>query len=202
MADINNSDFQGKVDLVSFSIINFSRDIVRLEWEVNYEINNYGFEIQRSPDNNSFETIGFVEGQGTSYSSCTYEFIDNNIESYKYYYRLKFKGYNRKDVELNTILFDYPMPLKSKLVTTYPNPFGNSTNIKFELSNPENVLIEIYSILGEKLITLENSFKPSGYYDIKWDGKNESGRTLSSGIYLCVFKVGNIYNVKKVTLLK
>ena len=103
IADINDSSFHGSVELVSFSIKNYTKDMVHIIWEVDYEINNYGFEIQKSFDNNLFETIGFVEGHGTTYNSYTYEFIDNNIQSYKYYYRLKLIGFNGKHLSLNTI---------------------------------------------------------------------------------------------------
>lgn len=94
------------------------------------------------------------------------------------------------------------IPANYGLYQNYPNPFNNQTNIKFQVSNKSNVKLEIFNVIGQKIITLVDENKLPGYYSLKWNGKNEGGETVNSGIYFIRFSAVNFSEIKKITLLK
>src|SRR5690606_40915102 len=76
------------VELISFSA-SFVKNYIQLNWVTASELNNLGFEIQKSSDKINWESIGFVEGKGNSASLNRYEYIDYNYNQEYKYYRLK-----------------------------------------------------------------------------------------------------------------
>ena len=77
-----------------------------------------------------------------------------------------------------------------KLSQNYPNPFNNSTTIPYQLAEPSNVNVMLYNILGQRVRELANEHQDPGYYFLSWDGNDQSGNVVASGIYLCRIKVG------------
>ena len=89
------------------------------------------------------------------------------------------------------------------LCQNYPNPFNPETTIKYSIKKDSNVLIEIYNIKGQKVKTLTSNEIESGYHSVVWNGDDESGNLVSSGIYFYKFNVnGKSEAVKKCLLLK
>ncbi len=88
-------------------------------------------------------------------------------------------------------------PVNYQLMQNYPNPFNPTTNISFTLSNPTNVRLEVYNILGERVTTLINGQMNAGVHLVKFDGSN-----LASGVYFYRLKAGEFVSVKKMMLLK
>ena len=83
-------------------------------------------------------------------------------------------------------------PLAFKLGQNYPNPFNEQTRIPYQVvdtASPSNVAIRIYSGSGQVLRTLVCSVLRPGYYETEWDGTDEGGRKVGSGIYLCALEV-------------
>jgi len=88
-------------------------------------------------------------------------------------------------------------------VTAYPNPFALSTNIRYQISAPTTVKMAIYNASGQLVKTLMNEVGNTGVYNIIWNGKNEEGKTVSAGVYLCRLTTGkNLSLTKKLTLTK
>jgi len=86
---------------------------------------------------------------------------------------------------------------------SYPNPFNSSTTIKYQL--PENcvVTLEIYNMMGQKIKTLiSGEYKPGGFHQVHWDGSDESGGQVSSGIYVYHLRAGKFMDSKKLILMK
>ena len=85
-------------------------------------------------------------------------------------------------------------------VSNFPNPFNPTTTIRFSLPDNAQVSLEIFNVLGEKVRTLIHgqTYEP-GYYNVVWDGKDNNGRTASSGIYFYRIVAGQ--NVKTVKML-
>lgn len=75
------------------------------------------------------------------------------------------------------------LPVKYSLDQNYPNPFNPTTNIQYQLPENSKVMLAVYNIRGEQVATLVNSVQPTGYYQINWDGKNQFGHSVSSGVY-------------------
>ena len=94
------------------------------------------------------------------------------------------------------------VPEQVELTGNYPNPFNPSTTIRFGLPDDGNVKIAIYSINGQEVTTLANSYFSKGYHEIKWDGKNPSGRLVANGLYITELKTGNHRLIKKMVFAK
>ena len=84
----------------------------------------------------------------------------------------------------------------------YPNPFNPSTNISFALQKTDVVQLNIYSILGEKIRTLVTGEQSAGKHTFIWNGKNDSGTSVVSGIYIYHLKVGQIAESKQMVLIR
>jgi len=94
------------------------------------------------------------------------------------------------------------LPQEYSLSQNYPNPFNPTTMIHFELPRASEVRIEIFNLLGQRIHTLVEGTKPAGRYDVTWDGKNEQGVPLSSGIYIYRLTAGEYQRTLKMILLK
>ena len=84
----------------------------------------------------------------------------------------------------------------------YPNPFNPSTTIRYSIPESEYVVISIYDINGNLISTLLNSRQNAGTHEILWDGKNNSGMKVVSGVYLYKVQAGNSSKISKMILLK
>jgi len=102
---------------------------------------------------------------------------------------------------------DTQIPISGNvLMQNYPNPFNPTTTIDFNLSEDSFVSLEIYNIRGQKVKTLLADEMQAGYHSMVWNGKNEAGKSVSSGIYFSNFGTnngnGDYTSVKKMLLLK
>jgi hypothetical protein len=84
----------------------------------------------------------------------------------------------------------------------YPNPFNPNTDIRFSLPTAANARLEIFNVLGQRTKTLVNQGLPAGSYSVNWDGTNESGSPVASGIYFYRFETEGFSASKKMLLLK
>ncbi|QQS35832.1 MAG: T9SS type A sorting domain-containing protein [Ignavibacteriales bacterium] len=172
-ADIEN--------LVPVELASFSAEVrnekVILRWSTATELNNNGFEVQRSGDGKNFFTISFVEGNGTSTETNNYTYEDNNVNG-RLFYRLKqvdFSGrYSYSNIiEVNAIaLNDFV------LEQNYPNPFNPSTIISYNLIAPSVITLKVFNANGEEIKLLESGLKQTGKHSVRFEDES-----LSSGIY-------------------
>lgn len=83
-------------------------------------------------------------------------------------------------------------------LTNYPNPFSGSTVISYQLTESLKITLEIYNISGQEVLTLVNENQSAGKHSVVWDGKDDSGKQVSSGVYFYQLKTGNEFsNIKK-----
>ncbi|MFH1195054.1 MAG: T9SS type A sorting domain-containing protein [bacterium] len=186
------------VELTSFtaSVID---EGVKLNWETATEVDNYGFEVERSIlGNNEWQTLGFIEGAGVSNSPKQYSFKDENVAVGSYAYRLKqidldgaYTYSDQIEVNLETL------PTELALEQNYPNPFNPATTIKFALPQSSNVSLVVYNMLGERVAVLENGMLEAGIYERNFDASS-----FTSGIYVYVLKMDNTQISKKMLLVK
>lgn len=94
------------------------------------------------------------------------------------------------------------LPNKMELLQNYPNPFNPETTIKFTIDKQKDVSLIVYNLLGERVKTLLNGEKQKGVYEITWNGKNENGTQLPSGIYFLRFEADGTQFLKKLVMLK
>ena len=89
-----------------------------------------------------------------------------------------------------------------RLNQNYPNPFNPTTLISYQLPDPARVRINIYNILGQKINTLVDEIQVSGQHQVIWDGNDQKGRSVGSGIYFYKIVAGDYTRVRKMVLLK
>ena len=92
---------------------------------------------------------------------------------------------------------EFETPISLLLAQNYPNPFNPSTSINFTLPESDFISLEVFNVLGEKVRTLVNEFKPAGTYIIQFEAHG-----LTSGTYLYVLRTTNFTQVKKMQLIK
>jgi hypothetical protein len=90
------------------------------------------------------------------------------------------------------------------LVGNFPNPFNPTTTIKFEIGNGklENVVVNIYNIRGQHIRTLVNGMYSAGSHSVVWNGTDDNGRAVSSGMYFYRMTAGEYTSVGRMMLLK
>ncbi len=97
---------------------------------------------------------------------------------------------------------DNKLPNKFSLKQNYPNPFNPVTNIEFALPKATDVTITIYNVLGKKVRTLYNGQMNAGSHKLVWNGLNENGSQVSSGIYIYKMEAADFNATKKMVLMK
>jgi hypothetical protein len=195
-----NYDFQPlplPVELAYFAgVINGNK--IEIRWRTETEVNNYGFDIERTKDNSDWLTIGFVEGHGNSNSPKQYNFSDTEIEqSGEYYYRLKQIDNDGTYEYSDVVTVEVGVPNKFYVSQNYPNPFNPSTRIDFTLPEKQLVSLRIYNTLGELVAELVNEEKEAGSYSVTFDASR-----LPSGVYIYRLQTSAFVENKKMTLIK
>jgi len=94
------------------------------------------------------------------------------------------------------------LPEKPALAQNYPNPFNPSTEIGFDLPKPSFASLDIYDVLGRKVSTLINENLAAGSKQVQWNGRDNTGAEVASGVYFYRLRIGNHVEVKKMVLLK
>jgi hypothetical protein len=174
------------------------KDEVELQWSTATELNNYGFEIQRSQLRQQFTKVGFVAGAGSSSSPHEYSFLDRNIPAGHYSYRIRQidkDGGSKYTKEVDVVVS--VAPLAFALGQNYPNPFNPTTRISFQLAAVGKVSLKIYDLLGREVETLVDGEMNAGFHLIVFDASR-----LSSGIYFYRLSAGEYAATKKLVLLK
>ncbi len=94
------------------------------------------------------------------------------------------------------------IPVETTLYQNHPNPFNPTTNIRFSTTKAGNISINIYNIKGEKIKTLVNGAYPIGEHNVVWNGKDNNGKTVSSGVYFYHMLSKEYSSTKKMILMK
>lgn len=94
------------------------------------------------------------------------------------------------------------IPREFSLSQNSPNPFNPATTIEYSLPEQSRVVIEVFNLLGERIRQLVNETRSAGIYQVTWDGVDQTGRVVSTGIYLYRFVAGNHIETKKMLLMK
>ena len=200
------------IELASFNAASNSNR-VKLNWETATEVNNYGFEIERTPfsygsdislDKKNWTKVGFVQGHGNSNSYKQYSFIDKPGEGKEFKYRLKqidLDGNYKYSPEIEVKL---DAPKDFSVQQNYPNPFNPETKIEFTIPFDNYVRLKVFNIVGKEVATLLDEYKQAGSYTVEFNANSfsNSKASLSSGIYFYKIVSGNYSVIKKMILLK
>ena len=94
------------------------------------------------------------------------------------------------------------LPSQYELQQNYPNPFNPTTTIQYSLVQPGEIKLEVYNMLGQLVLTLVDKFQAAGTHSAVWNGSNNYGQKVASGIYFYQLTAGNFVTVKKMIMLK
>jgi len=192
-------------------VLSFSASVtgagIKLNWRTETEINNYGFDIERTPlsplfikggKKEEWEKIGFVEGYGNSNSVKEYSFVDEDIIYESYFYRLKQIDNDGTYEYSNVIEIAVDgVPGMFALEQNYPNPFNPVTTIDYSLPVKSQVRLIVYNVLGENLFQLVNEVKEAGSYSVEL---NAAG--LPGGVYFYALQTEVYVETRKMVILK
>ncbi|MCZ7609492.1 MAG: T9SS type A sorting domain-containing protein [Ignavibacterium sp.] len=189
------------VELVSFSADVLENSVV-LNWATATEINNLGFEIEHSINNQNFRKIGFVPGSGTTAEMRSYSFVVQNVSSGIQYYRLKQVDFSGSSTLYNSIEVTLPTPDNFVLYQNHPNPFNPSTTISFSLPVEADVTVRLFNMLGQEITKITEGNFAAGIHKINFDAQN-----LSSGVYVYTLETSAVNSAgfkstKKMLLLR
>ncbi|HAB54019.1 MAG TPA: hypothetical protein DCE80_17880 [Ignavibacteriales bacterium] len=205
----------------------FAGSNVVLNWQTATEVNNYGFEVERTSPRPSpyqgeggkhgrgWEKIGFVQGHGNSNSPKQYSFTDSNPPGGKIQYRLKQIDSDGKYEYSKVADVNIDVPTQFALEQNYPNPFNPTTKIKYSVpsftlrqaQSDIHVTLKVYDVLGREVATLVDEEKRPGLYEVEWNGSDKPSGVSSkggyaSGVYFYKIQVGNCTAVRKMLLLR
>jgi hypothetical protein len=188
------------VELATFNYF-INSNTVTLNWITASEINNNGFDIQRSKlvedSQNEWQSLGFVNGNGTTAESNFYTYSDAGLQPGNYLYRLKIIDNDGSFEFSNEINITVNAPVAYALSQNYPNPFNPSTLIQYQLPEKGFVTLKVYDAIGVEVETLVSEVKDAGIYEISFDASS-----LTTGVYFYTLSSGNFVKSNKMILLK
>ena len=94
------------------------------------------------------------------------------------------------------------LPQIAALHQNFPNPFNPSTEIRFDIPTARDVKLRVYNQLGQTVRTLVDNRMKAGTYALEWDGQDQMGRSVASGVYFYNLEAGDFNQIRKMTLVK
>ena len=199
--------FRSRIPLLPVELTTFKARLnganIDMRWEVSQEVNNYGFQVDRSFNRGgNWETIGFVRGRGTNSAPGVYSYADPVTEVHSsvghVQYRLRQIDTDGK-ASISPVVDVYmnDTPASIELSQNYPNPFNPGTAISYQLLKPGFVTLKVFNPMGEEIGMLVNEAKDAGSYVAQFDAKD-----LTSGTYLYQLNVDGRILQKKMVLMK
>lgn len=198
----------------------FTNGTPTLYWTTQSETDNMGWNIYRGTSQNMGQTIlvnagGLIPGQGTTSEPTDYVYTDHNgvVENTTYYYWLESVEYGGETEMFGPISLTIPLgggnsgtpaaPDDYGLQQNYPNPFNPSTEIRFALEESSNAILTIYNTKGQQIQTLFKGNVPADIVkSVVWNGRDNSGKQVASGIYLYELKTNKETYIRKMILTK
>lgn len=187
----------------SASVVNSQ---VLLKWATNSESNNYGFRVYRSQETDGpYQLLSqeIIQGAANSTEHRDYAYLDAAVEAnVTYYYKLA-------DLDREGgVRFHGPVNIKTagptaySLEQNYPNPFNGETRINFSMKEAGVVELQVLNLNGQLVRTLlRRTMEPGNHFAV-WNGRDDQGRFMSSGIYLYQIHANEFQHVHKMHYVK
>ncbi len=202
-----------KISLASFTATVAEQGVL-LQWQVASEINHAGYNIYRSTSYDGEYTklnsaLIYKESQ-SSVEEKQYKYVDTDVKQGDLFYKLQdvsldgqvtWHGPIQATVASN-VESSIETPREFELSQNYPNPFNPATTISYALPERSHVALAIYDLNGRLVKTLVNEIQPVGDYSVVWDGTNEAGESVPSGLYFYQISAGEFQETERMTFLK
>jgi hypothetical protein len=195
-----NAEISSTVDVAITSFdCSYAGEAVSLSWSVSASVPFLGYNLYRSEGDS--EDYNKINGELLEPESpCVYT-DEDVLPGTSYHYLLgavEADGSEWFSAEISVTL-----PAKAMtLYQNYPNPFNPSTVIRFFLPTETPVTLVIYDASGARVRTLCQGTLPAGYQSVPWDGLNEAGKNVSTGVYFYRMQTGKKILTKKMVLLR
>lgn len=201
------------VELSTFTATISSINNAVLTWVTQTETNVNGFYIYRNMENNLESAImvsNLIPATNTS-TQQVYQFTDKELnQTGTYYYWLMVADMDGSEGFHGPISLNYEqgglqlpeIPKFTELKNVYPNPFNPSTTISYALANSQNVNFNIFNNRGQMVRSMELGNKAAGNHSFVWDGCDNYGRSVSTGVYFIRMQAGSESFSKKAVLMK
>jgi hypothetical protein len=182
---------------------------VSLRWSTDAETNNAGFNVLRS-----FSSAGRYEKLNSQLipprHDGQYVFVDHDVEAgSRYFYKLQDIDLQGNVTEHGPVAINVAAPQSYVLRQNYPNPFSArgifdnpTTQIGYELPKTGQVSLIIYNSLGQEVRRLVDKQQASGYHRVTWNGRDQNGKPVPSGVYHYRLQVGDYVATKRMLMAK
>ncbi|MCC7430751.1 FG-GAP repeat protein, partial [bacterium] len=211
---VGENDEPLAIELSSFVAVQVNQKIV-LAWITESETDNKGFRLFRKENSDFLEIGNFYShseliGQGNKTSKTNYTFTDAFVTTGKTYsYKLVDVDFDGTETEHETVSITVSKESEQtshkfsySLEQNFPNPFNPNTTISYTLAKTNDVKLEVFNTKGELVRTLVSEKQNEGSHASNWNGTDERGNAVSSGVYYCKLTAGNFSQTQKMTLLK
>lgn len=186
------------VEMANFEVQKDGEKFV-LAWATASETNNAGFDVQRSVDGGSFETIGFREGVGTTEQAQTYRFTDANVpfDASTIEYRLRQKDLDGSTETGPTRTVEVGAPSQAELLSPFPNPSTGQATVRYKLADDADVTLSVYNMLGQRVATLVDGEQSAGRKQYTLDTGS-----FSSGVYFLRLNTTDKIATERLTIVR
>ncbi len=204
---VDTDDSSLPVQLSSFTAERHP-DGVLITWVTESEIDNMGFNIYRSQSKEGpFTRIngGLIDGAGTRTGTLEYTFLDTRVaDRTLYYYQLEDIDVQGNRTRHGPVILGAGdlIPKAFQLRQNFPNPFNPTTTIVFGLPRAETVSLKIFNTRGVQVAHLVEEELEAGTHMIEWDGRNDRGQPVPSGIYFYRLDTETFRQTKKMVLTR
>ncbi len=174
----------------------------QLIWQTSAEVENLGFKVLRAERaQGPYEIV--TETMVPSQADGRYSWIDETVQSGKtYYYKLRDIDRSGRNNEHGPVSVQIALPEALALAQNYPNPFNPVTTIAFELPRAQSVQLHLYNLSGQLVATLADGAYTAGVHQVVWDGHDDQGRQVTTGVYYYVLATAENVLTKKLLYTK
>lgn len=190
--------------LLIFSTSTFAQgEFIQLAWSPNIEPDLSHYKMYRDNMSGTMVYLDSISASDTIYTDMQV------VNGDTYYYKLTAVDLSGNESDPSNEVFatagvlaavndDGKNTIKNfDLKQNYPNPFNPTTTIEYSLPQQSSISITIYNISGQEVRKLLSEFKEPGTYKVEWDGKDNNGRAVSSGVYFYQMMAGGYKGVKR-----
>ncbi len=206
----NGADTSLPVELAAFTVT-ANDGVVVLTWTTESEIENLGFIIERSTKGTeqsdwveiaNYQSNPALQGHGSTSTRHEYQYRDKTVlPGMTYAYRLVDVDYRGNVTRHKSVEITVRAALANSLTEfvlrrAYPNPFNPVTTIRYELPEVCNITLAIYDLSGRMVTKWTMEQEQPGYKQIIWNGRDQDGRLVPSGLYIYRFKARSVESAK------
>ncbi|MFC2075457.1 fibronectin type III domain-containing protein [candidate division KSB1 bacterium] len=183
-----------------------------VKWAVVEEEDLRGFRLLRSESEDGVYRAILPKNRQIPSGRRNYKYVDRTAEVGKtYYYKLEALSLNGDATSFGPLAVDMVsvLPRQYALSQNYPNPFNPETNIQYALPADGMVELTVYDIMGHQVRKLVEERKEAGYHQVRWDGRDDHGGDVPSGIYFYRIQAvdtenleNNFQAIKKMVIIK